>query len=111
MILKSIIEGPLTRAMRPLHQRDFRQAIVLFDEAYSFYTRHAWIDRRRFFLKLSSIYTYREIVLVDLAVCYSQIGEGEKSKRYYQRVLKEFPNNRVAQVSLKAIQAYESKPH
>jgi tetratricopeptide (TPR) repeat protein len=109
-ILKNAIEAPLTKAMRLLSLGEFRQAIAQFEAAYAFYTRRPLIDRYRYFLKLSSIYTYREIVLIDLAACYSQVGEGEKSKQVYRRVLKEFPNNRVAQVSLKAIEAWEAKP-
>jgi hypothetical protein len=60
-------------------------------------------------LTVSSPYSYREIALVDIAVCYSQTGEGEKSKQAYQRILAEFPDKMVAQVALKAIEAFEQK--
>ncbi|MFO1522653.1 MAG: tetratricopeptide repeat protein [Kiritimatiellia bacterium] len=44
--------------------------------------------------------SFREMALVNLAVCHAQIGNGTKSKQYYQQALAEFPKSALAQMAL-----------
>lgn len=53
-----------------------------FQKSYSFFSKYAWIDRYRFITMLSSSkISYSEMALVNIAFCYSQIGDGRKNKR------------------------------
>ena len=108
-ITKYAVERPNRRGMALVVKGQFEQAVPHFEAACKFYTRHAWIDRFRYLLIISARMSFREMALVNLAVCHAQIGNGTKSKQYYQQALAEFPKSALAQMALKAIQAYESQ--
>jgi hypothetical protein len=40
------------------------------------------------------------VPIINIAFCYSQIGNGLKAKEIYQHVLIEYPENRLASVAL-----------
>lgn len=87
----------------------FADAIPEFDASYEFFTSHLWVDRWRFLTMLSSSATsYREMALCNIGFCYGQIGDGRKSKEYYERALQEFPNSVLAIAALNIIQATEN---
>ena len=106
-IIKILIERPVTGGIKLIQKRKFEEAISLFEKAYQFYSQNKWIDQGRYFLLISSNVSFREMTLVNIAFCYSQIGNGLKSKEYYQRILAEFPESAFAEVSLNAIKAFE----
>jgi len=106
-IIKILVEHPTTPGLKLIQERKFKEAISQFENAYQFYSRHKWIDQGRFVLLISSNVSFREMALVNIAFCYSQIGNGNKSKEYYQRILAEFPDSSFAEVSLNAIKAFE----
>jgi hypothetical protein len=107
-MIKYSLENTINRGLKLINTGEFNQAIIQFEATYEFYSRHSWIDQWRFLFLHSSTLSYREMALVNIAVCYSQIGDGKKCKQYYQRTLTEFPQNMMAQVALKAIQSFES---
>lgn len=43
--------------------------------------------------------------LCNIAFCYSQIGNGQKAKDYYEQALKEFPENGLATAGLNIIKS------
>ena len=45
------------------------------------------------------------MALANIAFCYGQLGEGAKSKEYYENILKVFPDSQIAIVSLKMFDA------
>ena len=51
--------------------------------------------------------TYQEMSLANIAFCYGQNGNGKKSKEYYIRTLKEFPDNGLAKASLRMLNSVE----
>ena len=96
------------RGLRLVRRRQFEQAASAFQESYDFFTRNLWLDRYRAIIMLSaSGMTYREMALCNMAFCFSQIGEGAKAKEHYRRVLAEFPNNGLAQTTLRMIESAE----
>lgn len=54
--------------------------------------------------------SYREMALVNIAFAYSQIGNGERAKAYYQHALEEFPNSSMAIAALRLIESVEQLP-
>ncbi len=88
---------------------DYTRAIGEFEKSYDFFTRYAWIDKYRFILLLSaSRISYTEMALVNIAYCYSQIGNGGKAKEYYEKTLSQFPDSGMAQSALRMIHAAEN---
>lgn len=87
---------------------NYTQAISEFEKSYDFFTEHAWIDKYRFIVLLSSSrISYTEMALVNIAFCYTQIGNGGKAKEYYEKTLSQFPDSGMAQSALRMMQAVE----
>jgi len=91
-------------------EHKFEKAIPKFENSYKFFTQNNWIDKYRFITLLSSSkMNYREMALCNIAFCYSQIGNGQKSIEYYKKTLEEFPENGLAQTGLKMLTSTENK--
>lgn len=89
-------------------RKQYTEAIDHFKESYDFFTKHKWVDRYRFVTTFSSSrISYREMALLDMAFCYAQTGNGDKSKEYYLQTLNEFPDSEIAKASLKMIESIE----
>jgi hypothetical protein len=48
------------------------------------------------------------MALCNIAFCYGQTGNGEKSEYYYNVTLKEFPNSLLAKAALNMINAVKT---
>ncbi len=84
----------------------FADALEHFQRSYEFFTRRRWLDDWRFIaLFSSSRISYREMALLNVAYCYGQLGDGARSKEYYERVTQEFPGSRIAEAALRMFDA------
>ena len=96
------------RGIRLFRNHNYSDAIGEFEKSYEFFSRHPWIDQWRSVILLSSSAVgYREMALLNIAFCYGQIGQGNKAKEHYQRVLSEFPGSGIATAALKMIDSVE----
>lgn len=87
-------------------KKSFAEAIPHFKESYEFFKRNAWVDRFRFLTLLSSSSaSYTEMALLNMAFCYSQIGNGKASKELYELTLSEFPDSEIAKASVKMFES------
>lgn len=94
------------RGIKLMRKGMFREAIPYFEESYSFFSRHEWVDKWRYITLLSSsAMSYREMALCNIAFAYGQAGEGLKSKEYYEKALSEFPDSALARTALNMIKA------
>lgn len=107
--LRTQIPKPHTKGMKLVKSGDFEKAIPYFEKSYDFFQDNIWVDKYRFLTILSSSkMSYQEMSLVNIAFCYSQIGNGEKSKEFYLRTLKEFPENSIAITSLRMLNSVQN---
>ncbi len=84
------------------------EAIAAFERSADFFTRYRWLDRFRALTMLTpSHYGYREMALTNIAFCCAQLGDAERTKAAYQRVLRDYPNNELARAALNLINAVE----
>ena len=84
-------------------QEKYEDAIPFFADSYEMFTKHSWVDKYRHFFGSSSKITYKEMDLNNIAFCYGQIGEKEKSIEYYRRTLTEYPDSGLAKTALNLI--------
>ena len=92
-----------------LKSNEFETAISYFENSYVYFQEKPWLDRfRAIFLLSSSRISYKEMALVNIAYCYSQLGNGAEAKAYYERALKEFPESGIAKAGLNMINAAEN---
>jgi hypothetical protein len=100
--LRRTISRDHRSGIRKMRREQFRDAIHAFERSVAFFERHPWIDSFRWITLLSaSSMTYREMGLVNIAFAYSQHGNGEKSRAYYEMCIKEFPGNGIALSALR----------
>lgn len=96
------------RGIRLAQTQQFEEAIRAHEESYQFFTRHSWLDRYRSITMMSpSAMSFREMALINIAFAYSQIGNGERSKEFYQRAQEEFPDSGMANAALNMIKSIE----
>lgn len=89
----------------------FEQAIERFLKSLAFFQKHPWVDKYRYVTLLSSTgISYREMALVNIAYCHGQIGNGLKSKKYYETALVEFPESEIAKSALRMIASARELP-
>jgi tetratricopeptide (TPR) repeat protein len=104
--LRYLIPSDHRQGMTLVKQKYFQQAIPYFQKSYDFFTKYSWIDKYRFITLLSSSkMSYREMALNNIAFCYGQIGDGDKSIEYYNRTLTEYPDNELAKAGLNLLKA------
>lgn len=96
------------RGSQLIRNHNYGDAIGEFEKSYVFFSRYPWIDPLRSVVLLSSSAVgYREMTLLNIAFCYSQIDQGKKAKEYYEPVLKEFPQSSIAIAALRMIDSAE----
>ena len=108
------------KGLAALLKEDFDSAVSHFEQSAAFFSRHAWLDQHRAWTMMtSSVWTYREMSLMNIAAIHSQKGEIAEAKKAYRRVLDEYPQNCRAAKALVFIEAVarehegqsESKSH
>ncbi|MGL3001374.1 tetratricopeptide repeat protein [Flavobacterium sp. RSSB_23] len=110
MSLRYFVPKNHREGLKLTKEHKFENAIPKFENSYKFFTQNNWIDKYRFITLLSSSkMNYREMALCNIAFCYSQIGNGEKSIEYYKKTLEEFPENGLALTGLKMLTSIENK--
>ena len=98
---RAIIAKEHNKGMKLSRSQNFQEAIKYFENSYEFFSKHKWIDKYRFLTLFSAAkMTYREMDLVNIAFCYSQIGNGPKSIEFYKKALSEFPESIMAKTAL-----------
>ncbi|CAZ97338.1 Conserved hypothetical protein [Zobellia galactanivorans] len=106
--MRNLIPRDHRNGIKKNNSEKFKDAIPDFEKSYAFFKKYEWIDKYRFITLLSSSkMSYREMALANIGFCYSQIGNGIKSKEYYERTLKEFPESGLAKSALNMINAME----
>lgn len=103
-LLRNLIPRNHRKGMALFKSGNYAQAISQFEKSYIYFMEHAWIDKYRFIVLLSSSrISYTEMALLNIAFCYTQMGDGNKAKEYYEKTLEQFPNSEMAKSALKMI--------
>ncbi len=109
--LRIVVPRNHRRGISLFKKKEFAAAKDEFIKSYEFFRKNSWIDKYRYLTLLSSSrISYREMALLNTAYCYGQIGEGHKSKEYYEKTLSEFPGSEIAIASLNMIKAAQKVP-
>jgi hypothetical protein len=104
LILSRVIPRHHRAGVSLFRQERFTEAIPRFQESYSFFARHQWLDRWRAIVLLSaSRISYREMALLNVAFCLGQTGQRSECLAAYKRTLAEFPDSKMAQAAIRMI--------
>lgn len=110
LLLRNLIAKNHRQGIRLVKKQQFAEAIPFFEKSIDFFSKNSWVDKFRFITMLSSSkMTYKEMGLCNIAFCYSQNGNGQKAKEYYEQVLKEFPDNGLATAGIAMLNSAENQ--
>ncbi len=102
---KMFIASAHRRGLQLLAAKNYQPAIREFEKSHMFFTRYPQIDHFRAVVLMSpSIWSYREMALLNVAFCYGQLGEVNMAKTTYEQVRSDFPDNDYAIHALKCIE-------
>ena len=102
--LRYLIPKSHRKGIKFTKEKKFENAIPEFEKSYHFFTQNNWIDKYRYITMLSSSkMNYKEMALCNIAFCHSQIGNGKQAIAFYEKALKEFPENGLAESGLKML--------
>ncbi len=105
-LLRAVVAKDYQKGMHLVKKQEFAEAIPVFESSYKFFMDNSWVDEYRYIILLSSSrMSYREMALCNIAFCYTQIGEGKKAAEFYREVLKNYPENGLAQAGLKMLES------
>ena len=104
--LESFFTKDHKKGIKLIKSNNYLDAISSFEKSVTYFQTNQWIDKYRFLTLLSSSkLSYIEMDLNNIAFCYAQIGNGNKAKHYYQKILNEFPNSNLAKMALNMLQS------
>ncbi|MEM8670879.1 MAG: tetratricopeptide repeat protein [Planctomycetota bacterium] len=104
--LRAVIGRHHNRGISHCKRQEFERAIPEFKTSYEFFDQNSWIDRYRCIVMLSTAaMCYREMALVSLGFCYSQIGDGSNARKHYQKCVDLFPDSGFAKSALNLMDA------
>lgn len=109
VVLKRTVAQHHRKGISHLKIGEFGPAIELFEQAYEFFNRYRWVDDWRYITLLSSSrVSYREMALLNMAYCYGQLGEGDRSREFYDKTIAEFPDSAMATAAIKMLDSETS---
>ena len=89
-----------------VRRQEFSDAIPHFLRSFEFFDNRKWLDDyRAFFLLSPSAVCYREMALANVGFCYSQTGDGENARKYYNQCIELFPDSMLASTALQMLNA------
>ena len=101
-----LIPSAHRRGMKAMSRENYEAAISEFEASYKFFSEHAWLDKYRAIMMMSpSIWSYREMALMNIASVYAAQGNYEAAKTACQRVLEEYPDNKIAKSTIEMIRS------
>ena len=104
--LKNAIPLSHRKGIALIKSGKYQEAIPYFQKSVDFFTKYAWVDKYRYItLLLSSKRTMREVSLCNMAFCMLHSKRVTEAKSVYEDVLKQYPNNAVANAALNTINA------
>jgi tetratricopeptide (TPR) repeat protein len=101
VVLQNLIPADHRRGMQAFKKADYSTAKEAFEDSYNFFQKKEWLDKYRSLFMLSvSKMSYKEIALVNMALCDLQAGKMQDARAGYERVLKEFPDSKMAKEAI-----------
>jgi tetratricopeptide (TPR) repeat protein len=102
--LRFLIAVSHRKGMVAFRNGDYASALPHFEASYNFFEKHKWLDKWRYLVLLSSSkISYKEMAMLNIAFCYSQLDKGAESKKAYEDTFSSFPNSEMAKAALNMI--------
>ena len=75
------------KGMKLLRQKQYEEAAAAFQNSFSFFTKHPWIDKCRFITMFSSnAIPFGQMAVNNLGICYLHMGEDAKALEAFTKL-------------------------
>lgn len=108
-ILRLLVLASFRKGMGYYRRSAYDKAIEEFEKCYDFLIRNRWLDDYRYITMISSQISYIEMTLLNMAFCYSQLGNKTMAKELYLKTLTLFPSCEMAKEALKTLEVLSKK--
>jgi hypothetical protein len=99
-LLRRIVISDFRRGADALNAKKYDEALHWLERSATFFQRYPWLDRYRYLLLLSSsALSYREMALVNRALCIGRTRSSEETDQAFKQVLREFPESALARIT------------
>jgi hypothetical protein len=110
MLLHAVIPTNHRLGITLLKQGNFEAAKKSFDKSYEYFTRNKWLDDyRSIFILSASKMSYKEMAMINAALCLLRMDDLVNSKMAYQKVLTQFPDSFMAKNAISYIEDLEKE--
>jgi len=100
LLARLVFTGDHQMALWHLAHQEYELAIPRLEASFDYFTRRGWLDRLRYLLLLSPAgYRYREMAMLGLGYCHTQLGDPQ-AQRWYEGCLRAYPDNSAAKAAL-----------
>jgi hypothetical protein len=105
LVLQRVVPFHHRMGYKLLMQKDYEKAKLAFQNSWDYFQKRPWMDNyRSIFMLSASKMSYREMALINRALCFWQNREDEKAKEAYSEVLKYFPDSKMAKEAIAYIE-------
>jgi hypothetical protein len=110
-VLRSTVSRHHRAGVRLMKALRFEDALPLFERSADYFGRHPAVDKLRGITLLSaSRMSYREMSLCNIAFGLAQTERRAEARAAYERVIREYTDNPVANAALRMIAPVDSIP-
>lgn len=75
------------KGLKLLRQKKYKEAAAAFQNSFSFFTKHPWIDKYCFITMFSSnAIPYGQMAVNNLGICYLHMGEDAKALEAFTKL-------------------------
>ncbi len=93
-----------SKGIMAVKSQNYQDAIDNFKLSYDYLKRQSWIEKLDFITLLNtSKYKYSEMALMNIAFSYTQLGDKLGAVAWYEKVIKDFPDNGTAVAALRML--------
>lgn len=108
-LVRRILISDLRRGIDTLNAKKYAEALPWLERSVTFFQRYPWLDKYRYLLLLSSsALSYREIALVNRALCIGRTRSFEETDAAFKEVLQEFPESVLARITRRMMYANDT---
>ncbi len=108
LLIKNLLTSHYIKGMRYVKRQMYKEAVQEFEKNLEYWESHLTLNSIYWLISLHpSLFLPVELSLHNLGFCYGQLGEKNKSKEYYSRVLELNPQNGMAIVAMRLIETGE----
>lgn len=108
--IRYLVASDHRKGMSAYSKQDYDAAIEHFERSFTFFSNHRWLEKYGCIIfMMASVWSYREIALINIAAAYSMKKETKKYREANEKLLEEYPENKRGKAALEFLDAMKNE--